>query len=159
MQFQVSVDGVDKLASKSRVVAKIAEEELAKALYAGAKQVEGEAKKSILQGGKSGRVYRRRTVPHTASAPGEAPASDTGRLVNSVSTELETTALTATVSAGSGLVKYARALEFGTRTMAARPFLFPALEKSKSFIRERFDRALDKVIDRAAAAAMRSIGK
>ena len=159
MQFSVSVDGIDKLASKSRIVAKIAEEELAKALYASAKQVEKEAKQSILQGGKSGRVYRRRTVTHTASAPGEAPASDTGRLVNSINTELETTALTSTVSAGSGIVKYARALEFGTRKVAARPFLFPALERSKPWIKDRFDRALDKVIDRAAAAALRSLGK
>ena len=41
-------------------------------------------------------------------------------------------------------------LEFGTSKTSARPFLFPALEKSKAVIRARFATALDKVIDRAA---------
>ena len=157
MDFSVKIDGLDKLAAKSQIVAKIAAEELAKALYVSGKLVEKEAKQSILAGDKSGRMYHRGTVTHRASAPGEAPASDTGRLVNSVNTEV--TGLEATVSAGSGAVKYAAMLEFGTVKIAARPFLFPALEKSKAFIRKRFDQALDKTIDRATAAAMKSIGK
>ena len=38
--------------------------------------VEGEAKQSIQRGTKSGKLYKRRSVVHQASAPGEAPASD-----------------------------------------------------------------------------------
>src|SRR4051794_3668243 len=131
MEFSVRIDGLDRLASKSALVAKIAGEELTKALYVSAKQVEKEAKQSILEGGKSGRTYKRGNVIHRASAPGEAPASDTGRLVNSINTEVNKSALEAVVKAGSGLVKYAKYLEFGTFKIAARPFMFPALEKSK----------------------------
>ena len=46
----------------------------------------GEAIKSIMQGPKTGRIYEkynpRRT--HRASAPGQAPASDTGNLVSQI---------------------------------------------------------------------------
>ena len=37
---------------------------------------------------------------------------------------------------------YGRPLEFGTRKMAARPFLFPAFERSKAWIRERLTKAV-----------------
>jgi hypothetical protein len=42
-------------------------------------------------------------------------------------------------------------LEFGTRNMAARPFMFPALEKSKDWIRER----LQQAVRRAAAKSVK----
>lgn len=159
MEFSIQITGLDRLASKSQLVAKIAAEEVNKALYVSAKQVEKEAKQSILSGDKTGHTYTRGNVAHRASAPGEAPASDTGRLVNSINTEVSKSALESTVSAGSGAVKYARMLEFGTTKMAARPFLFPALEKSKPFIRARFDQALSKTIDRAATLGRSMIGK
>jgi len=46
--------------------------------------------------------------------------------------------------AGSSSVKYATMLEFGTSKMAARPFLIPALEKSKAWIADRLNRAVRK---------------
>ncbi len=67
---------------------------------------------------------------HQASAPGDAPAVDTGALVNSIKTEAD----------GSNRVlvgtnsEYAEPLEFGTARMAARPFLRPAIENSKERI-------------------------
>ena len=98
------------------------------------------------------RIYKRRTVTHQASAPGEAPASDTGRLVNSINSYMDTIEDdSAFVVAGRGTVKYARALEFGTTKMAARPFMFPALEKSKAWIQER----LAKAVRTAAANSVR----
>lgn len=68
---------------------------------------------------KSGRLYRRRGVTHQASAPGEAPASDTGRLVNSGDVYADPAALTARVNWSTN---YAEALEKGTERMAPRPF-------------------------------------
>ena len=38
----------------------------------------------ILTGPRTGRIYRRGGVVHQASAPGEAPASDTGELRQSI---------------------------------------------------------------------------
>lgn len=80
---------------------------------------------SILDSGKTGKVYRRRGVLHQASAPGEAPASDTGRLVGSILTHYENGGLTGIVSAAA---EYASYLEFGTVRMEPRPFMRPALD-------------------------------
>jgi HK97 gp10 family phage protein len=65
-------------------------------------------------------------VPHQASAPGQPPATDTGRLLNSIGHTVGSDAdgLYADVSAR---VAYAVFLELGTRYMAPRPFLRPAL--------------------------------
>ena len=51
---------------------------------------------------------------------------DTGRLRSSITTERKGL----TLSVGSN-VKYAPFIEFGTRRMAAQPFLFPAAESQR----------------------------
>jgi len=140
MDFSVKVEGLDKIQNATLAVQKAVEAELKKGLYASAKKVEGEAKRSITAGGKTGRIYKRRSVTHQASAPGEAPASDTGALVNrGFRVEPEDTSLSVAVIVGT---EYAKALEFGTTKMAARPFMFPALEKSKAWIAERLAQAV-----------------
>lgn len=158
MTFTVNLEGLDRLAGKSKLVSKIAEQELKKALLASGLMVEKAAKESIAGGGKTGKVYRRGGRTHQASAPGEAPATDTGRLVNSINVRLADGDTAAEVAAGSGSVKYARMLEFGTSRMEARPFLFPALERSKPKIKARMEAALDKTIDRAAKKGVKSLG-
>lgn len=149
MTFTVTFVGLDELRRKASAAPELFKREVAKALYVGAIQVEKEAKQSILSGGKSGRIYTRRTVTHQASAPGEAPASDTGRLVGSIHTDLDTASLTSTVKAST---KYATPLEFGTSKMAARPFMFPALEKSKQFISDRLKTAFQSAINQAGSS-------
>lgn len=47
----------------------------------GANRVRNEVLRLILRTPKTGRIYYRRGKAHQASAPGEAPASDTGNLV------------------------------------------------------------------------------
>lgn len=60
---------------------------------------------------------------HTASAPGQYPATDTGRLVGSVKAIISgTTAIVGTD------VKYGAWLELGTSSMAARPWLLPSFK-------------------------------
>lgn len=91
------------------------------------------AKRRIQGGSKSGRVYEkygpRRT--HTASAPGESPATDTGGLVNSGFHELDEQAMEVSI----GFAKfYAALLEYGTRMMEKRPFLLPTVEEWRSKI-------------------------
>ncbi|WP_337187593.1 HK97-gp10 family putative phage morphogenesis protein [Phenylobacterium sp.] len=146
MEFSVKIEGLEKLDMAARHVQQNVQAELKKALYVSAQKVDAEAKKSIVSGQKSGRIYRRRSVLHQASAPGQAPASDTGRLVNSITSGLNPGKLESFVVAGRGLVKYARMLEHGTIKMAARPFMFPALEKSKAWIAERLQRAVRAAI-------------
>jgi HK97 gp10 family phage protein len=147
MNFSVEIQGLDALAGATAQIREAVASEIQKGLYASAKQVEGEAKKSILSGSKSGRIYTRRSVTHRASAPGEAPASDTGRLVNSINSQLSGPS-EATVKAGAGIAQYAPWLEFGTSKIAPRPFMFPALEKSKQWIYDRMQDALRRGINR-----------
>ncbi len=96
--------------------------------------VRNTAVKSILQGAKSGVSYekynpRRR---HTASASGEAPASDTGYLANNINLDIDVDGLGASVESRADYSSY---LEFGTSKMSARPFMQPALEENRPKIR------------------------
>jgi HK97 gp10 family phage protein len=85
----------------------------------------------ILQfGGWSGRVYG----SHQASAPGEPPHNKTGNLARSISIIREKTGVIFVVVRA----KYAKALEFGTRKMAARPFATPSYEEKKDEMQEAF---------------------
>lgn len=45
--------------------------------------------RNIQRGSKTGREYNRRGITHRASAPGEYPASDTGRLAGSIRSEFD----------------------------------------------------------------------
>ncbi|GGB00555.1 hypothetical protein GCM10011491_30940 [Brucella endophytica] len=85
----------------------------------------------IMDGEKTGRIYRRRSVKHQASAPGQAPATDTGRLVQSGRTEYDTQELSGTVNWSTA---YAEALEHGSENMEPRPYARPALANRKDAI-------------------------
>lgn len=80
---------------------------------------------------KTGKIYRRRGVSHQASAPFEAPATDTSRLVNSRRISINPEALRASLifSAAHG-----RHLELGTKKMEPRPFARRALLDEKARI-------------------------
>ncbi len=86
---------------------------------------------SIQSGAKSGRRYGK----HTASAPGQPPATDTGVLQTNIVLNMESTGLVANVESRA---KYSIFLEFGTSKMKARPFMMPAFEENKPKIRRMF---------------------
>jgi phage gpG-like protein len=94
---------------------------------------------SMRQTMKTGNAYKRGSKTHIASAEGEAPAVDTGRLVNSV-------AALKSVYGDGWLVgtnlAYGRHLEFGTKNMGARPWLIPALERNRKKIYSEIQKAM-----------------
>lgn len=94
------------------------------------------ASQSSMEGQKSGHMYG----AHQASAPGEAPAVQTGYLKGSQFVEMDTDT-TAIVGVGA---EYGIHLEFGTVKMMARPFLRPAAEK----VRAPFVYAMSKLEER-----------
>lgn len=120
MKMKVATPQLD-IAAMSRP----AREAVALALKAGAGKVLNSAKKRIARGQKSGRVYSRRGTKHQASAPGEPPATDTGRLVSSGTSDGDEKGAFVRFDA-----LYAVPLEFGTSRMAARPFLVPSVEEN-----------------------------
>ncbi len=99
-------------------------------VVAGVEAIKNNAVAKILSGDKSGIIYRRRGVDHQASAPGEAPASDTGRLAQSARTELDPQGISGQVIFSTA---YAAAMEFGPEdgSIAARPYARPALAEER----------------------------
>ena len=114
-------------------------------LLGGGQLIRGEAIRSIQSGAKSGKTYKRYnpTRTHKASAPGEAPASDTGFLVSNIRVKEQKDVVQVRSEAS-----YSKFLEYGTSKMLARPFLFPAMEKSKpkiaQVILQKVKQSLDK---------------
>ena len=111
-----------------------------RAVEASVKDVETEAKKMIQRGTKTGDVVQLRNPNrvHQRSAPGEAPATDTGKLVSSIDHDIDADRRGGSVIARAA---YAIHLEFGTVNMKPRPFLFPALTAMRAHIRRRFRKA------------------
>lgn len=118
-------------------------------VYKGVSLVRNEAISLILDTPKTGRIYRRGDEEHQASAPGEAPASDTGTLVGRIRVDRSREAeLIGIVRASTD---YAKALEYGTPRMEPRPFMRPALANKKQEI--------EAVIDREVSRALRRRGE
>lgn len=112
-------------------------------VIAGTELVKETAIKSIQSGNKSGRIYQRRGITHQASAPGEPPASDTGRLVQSTQTQFDTGELLGQVVFRTA---YAAPLEFGTSRIEPRPYARPALEANRDKISQAIEREVSKVL-------------
>ena len=100
--------------------------------------VEGHAKQSIMKGG-TGITYQKYNPrrQHTASAKGEPPASDTGFLVNNITSSVKQLG-TSVVGQIVASAPYAPYLEFGTSTIDPRPFMQPALERNRPKIKRIF---------------------
>ena len=125
---------------------------LVRGIEAGALDAATAAKKLIQRKHATGKWYPRHQVDdvwyaaHRASAPGEPPATDTGRLAASIHHEVDKVLLEAVVVTD---VEYAPTLEFGTMGMAKRPFFLPAfnmtIEKSQRRIANIIERVSRKV--------------
>ncbi len=76
-----------------------------------------------------------RWKPHQASAPGEAPAIDTGELAQSINIRVSDDGGTGEVGTDK---KHGLYMEYGTSRVAARPWLKPAFESSLDKIKEIF---------------------
>lgn len=89
--------------------------------------------RSMVEEPKTGRIYTRPGGRlHQASAPGEAPARDTGKLIDSMKVRMSDAGWTAVVGASA---PYARYLEQGTSRMLPRPAWEPARQRiEKPFI-------------------------
>lgn len=150
---------LDKLQRQARRVLRVRSESLRSEIYGVLEEARvGRGQAYIMRGLRPGEKYdpdtdsmgvsplgylfpvRKRDKPHYASAPGDPPARDTGRLMESVKVvSLDTESLVALVGPDPAAFKdrdyYPLRLEFGTRAMAPRPFMRPALERFKQAIR------------------------
>jgi len=144
MTVTIRLEGSEQLQRQLRRLADDVRREVGQVVLGAAVEMRADIVQSIQRGPASGRTYKKSnpTRTHTASAPGQPPMSDTGRLANSITFD-RLGDLTAVV--GSNL-DYAPWLEYGTSRMAARPFFRPAVER----MRPIYIGKLEDIIRRAA---------
>lgn len=125
----------------------------------GTEIVRREVVRKIVEDPKTGAVYTTRFFtnaagkavpigerpPHQASAPGEAPASDSGRLVQSIVTSFDQTKIVGTVAATAA---HAADLEMGNEKIAPRPYLRVSLDDKRQEVVGVIQAELDKVKDK-----------
>jgi len=133
MQFTISVQGLEEALTALKKAETDLKQPILDTLKGGAQLIRSEAITSIQSGSKTGRIYKKYnpTREHRASAPGEAPASDTGNLVSNIMVEDKGESVEVQSKA-----EYSKYLEYGTSKMEARPYMFPAYEKSREKIVE-----------------------
>ena len=141
----IEISGTEEVAQALRQYGQKAERAVFEAVLKTAIDVNGDIKKRIQRGPKTGKVYQkynpRREHQASDGEKKEAPATDTGRLVNSIDFKMEGP-LTATVSS---LLAYAAYLEFGTQNIAPRPAWVPSVEAARPKFKKRLEEALRKV--------------
>lgn len=114
-----------------------------KAIVRGTESVKTQMITHLDDGNKTGRIYKRNTVEHQASAPGETPATDIGRLKQSITTEVFPEDLAGRVNVNA---KYAASLEFGTPNMEARPFARRSLAERNPDIQKDIQKEMAAVL-------------
>jgi hypothetical protein len=141
MTVTIQIEGMGQVQAALRKYGKEAETAIGKDVTATALDINTAVKKAIQRGPKTGNTYTRGNIEHTASAPGEAPATDTGTLASSVYFD-NTGKMSATI--GSRLA-YAYYLEYGTKKIAPRPVWQPETIKGQTKLNERVLKTLERL--------------
>jgi len=120
-------------------------------VFVTANEVRNYAIKSIQESSPGQTVQRSKqggggSYSHVAAAPGQAPNTDTGKLVASIAVEPTGDMR---YSVGSSL-PYATYLEFGTSQMSSRPWLNPALNAKGFLMSDNIAKTVQIAIDRIA---------
>lgn len=122
--------------------------DIVRAVNVGALLIQGTARENILRGQKTGTVVEIGGELHIRSAPGEAPANDTGTLAAGIVVQKADPNADIPVAEVSSTAPYAMALERGTEDMAARPYMGPAAKKNEKAITRMVTKAVDRAIGR-----------
>ena len=143
MKASTQVSGVAEVQASLDAIARKYGQAVADAALAGGNLVRTSAIKSIQEVSSGHIVTRTReggeTYEHMASKPGDAPNTDTDRLVGSIQVDGDGK----DIKVGTPL-DYGKDLETGTARMKARPWLYPALERRRAQIKQLFRKAVGK---------------
>ena len=122
MTVTIRLEGSEHLQRELRRLSDDLREEAGKTVLATAVEMRADIVKSIQSGPASGQTYRKSnpTRTHTASAPGQPPMTDTGRLANSITFD-RIGDLTATVGWNTAQAAWHRAHSSGQRWSGCGP--------------------------------------
>ena len=147
MKTKIKIKNLSRLERKLLRIPSDVLKPLKRQLFLSANTVSTTAIKGIQGGSRTGVIYYRGGKSSQRSGPGEYPKTDRGGLVSSIFVK--------PIKAIGGLgyavgtkIKYGIALEFGTRKMAARPWLFPSFKSNVKEIKRDVKRTLNKVLKR-----------
>lgn len=146
MKTSVKIEGVKSVTEALARLDAQATQDVQDVINATAQNIRSTAIRSIKNSPANGRVYKN----HTASAEGNPPRTDTGRLVGSIAVVMPDNAKALEAEIGA-YVDYAAHLEYGTRNMGARPFMFPALEQNMKGYVSKMKQALQRAFTRFRA--------
>lgn len=133
----MAIKGLKSLNIKLGKIGRETRNEVHRALQRGALRIENRAAQGIIDPPKTGRIYpskHRKGAKHQASAPGEFPAADSGRLHQSITTAETSSADVVRFETGSN-VDYGTYLELGTSNMEPRPFMTPAYNENEAQVK------------------------
>ena len=136
MSLVVKIQGIDRLAAKLDKLPSTISINLNKEITDIVTAMDADVKETINRGSRSGRVYKRGKITHTASAAGEPPKTDRGQLVQSFFFDVKKT-LEGVVGKLYNTAAHAKHLEFKPVSDGGRPYMRPL-----------FDRWEDKIIER-----------
>jgi len=157
--------GVENVIRSLSTVSKIAHEEFDRAAVECVLEIQKNAKLTLAQGGRSGKIYefyfrrnkktghiypyKRRAVPHQAAGPGEPAKQDSGALGRSITYKKLGPFrydVGSRTRAPHGVWQ-----ELGTSNMPAHPWLRPAFNKSLKYIQDRMDAAITRTVQRSSS--------
>lgn len=140
----MTVRGIEVVTANLKHYSDEVKQAIVNANNATAQAVRTTAIRSVQRSPGSGKTYEkynpRRT--HRASSPGNAPRTDTGRLVGAIRAELARKSSPVAKVGVTTAVEYGFWLEFGTMNIAPRPFMIPALEENM----DNYERTLRAMI-------------
>lgn len=143
MKVRATIQGDKELAENFRQLGVNAEREIQQIIDESLLAVQGDIVRSIQRGPATGKVYQK-YLPrreHQASAPGQAPQTDTGALASSIQhTRRDMTGWV------FSRLEYAVYLEFGTQSMMARPYFHPAIERERPRFVDRHNRLIERAM-------------
>lgn len=143
---KIEIKGLKEVQDSIRAYQGDISKQLELIINAAAIEAVSDVRRAIQGPPKTGIEYQRgKGKIHRASAPGQAPATDTGILVSSIYNEDRGRY---TRAIGSRL-DYAYYLEFGTLKISARPSWVPAVERTIPKMLKRVQIAIAKAKDRA----------
>lgn len=140
-RVEIQVKGLDALFSDLEKLSAGGDDVVVDTINDVVLETHANAVRGLNSGPATGRIYKRGNTTHQASAPGEYPMSDTGRLASSTKFILATDQRR--VGKVGTDIQYGAHLEFGTSRMKSRPWLLPSFKKAIASVAKDLRRRLE----------------